>query len=100
MDIDDKITAPAFGFGNAANYYATQSAIGYLDRIRVPVLLIQAQDDPLVPFEIFQSDAVRRNPRIELLVTAYGGHLGFLGRRERHWLDRTVMEWVAAAGPL
>ena len=31
MELDDRFTAPSFGFGNAANYYRTQSAIGYLD---------------------------------------------------------------------
>ena len=36
MDLDDRITAPSFGFGNAANYYRTQSALGFLDAIRVP----------------------------------------------------------------
>ena len=30
LAIDDRITAPSFGFGDAANYYRTQSAIGYL----------------------------------------------------------------------
>jgi uncharacterized protein len=95
MAIDDRITAPSFGFGNAANYYRTQSAIGYLEGIRVPVLLIQAKDDTFIPFEIFESEAVRANPRIELLATEHGGHLGFLGRgTDRFWLDRTIMNWI------
>ncbi len=37
-----------------ANYYRTQSAIRYLDRIRVPVLLIQAKDDTFIPFRDFR----------------------------------------------
>ena len=48
-EFDDRFTAPLFGFGNAANYYATQSSAGYLDRIRVPTLIIASKDDPLVP---------------------------------------------------
>ena len=93
--IDDKITAPSFGFGDATNYYRTQSAIGFLDAIRVPALLIQAKDDPLAPFAIFESPVVRRNPRVQLLVTEHGGHLGFLGRgRVRFWLERSILEWI------
>jgi hypothetical protein len=93
--IDDRITAPSFGFGNAANYYRTQSAIAFLDRIRVPVLLVQAKDDTFVPFEIYRSEAVRANPHIELVATEAGGHLGFLGRGpNRFWLDRTIMNWI------
>jgi predicted alpha/beta-fold hydrolase len=94
--IDDRITAPSFGFGTAANYYRTQSAIRFLHAIRVPVLLIQAKDDIFVPFEIFEHEAVRSNPRIELLATEYGGHLGFLGRSpERFWADAAIMEWIS-----
>jgi uncharacterized protein len=97
MELDDRITAPSFGFGNAINYYRTQSAIAYLDAIRVPALLIQAKDDTFIPFAIYESDAVRSNPRIELVATAHGGHLGFLGRRpHRLWTDHAIMYWITS----
>ena len=95
MEIDERITAPSFGFGTARNYYRTQSAIGFLPGVRVPALLIQSKDDPLVPFSIFDSAAVRSNPCVRLVATEYGGHLGFLGRSpHRLWLDEAVMEWI------
>ena len=94
-EIDDRITAPSFGFGNADNYYRTQSAIRFIAQIRVPVLLIQSRDDTLAPFDAFESDAVRDNPRIELLATDHGGHLGFIGRSpHRFWVDHAILEWV------
>ena len=97
IGIDDRITAPSFGFGNAENYYRTQSALGFLDAIRVPVLLIQAKDDTFVPFAAFESEAVRGNPCIELLAPEHGGHVGFIARRgPRFWLDETVMQWILA----
>jgi hypothetical protein len=93
--IDDRITAPSFGFGNAANYYHTQSAMRYLDGLRVPVLLIYSLDDTLVPADSFDGAAVSGNPWIERMPTEHGGHLGFLGRRpHRFWLDSVVLEWV------
>jgi predicted alpha/beta-fold hydrolase len=99
MELDDRITAPSFGFGNAANYYRTQSAIGYLDGIRVPALLIQAKDDTFVPFPIFESPAVRFNPFVDLVATEHGGHLGFLGRRpHRLWIDHAIMSWIEKRG--
>jgi len=97
VEFDDRVTAPAFGFRGAAHYYTSQSAIHFLDRIRVPTLLIQAKDDTLVPFEIFERPEVRRNPLITLLATEHGGHLGFLARGSpRFWLDQAVIEWIAA----
>ena len=68
FELDDRFTAPSFGFGDAANYYRTQSAIGYLAGLRVPALLIQAKDDTFVPFAAYESAAVRSNPWIR----AYG----------------------------
>ncbi|MBZ5620742.1 MAG: alpha/beta fold hydrolase [Acidobacteriia bacterium] len=95
MQIDETITAPSFGFGNAAHYYRTQSAIRYLGGLQVPVLLIQAKDDTFVPFEIFASEAVRANSRIELLATEHGGHLGFIGRKpQRFWADQAIIRWI------
>ena len=98
FELDDRFTAPSFGFGTAANYYRTQSAIGYLGGLRVPALLIQAKDDTFVPFAIYESAAVRCNPWIELMATEHGGHLGFIGRGpNRLWSDEAIMEWIAGA---
>jgi len=94
-EIDDKITAPSFGFKGADHYYATQSAQGYLDRIRVPALLIQAKDDTFIPFEIFRHPAIESNPFLRLIATEHGGHLGFLARRgARFWLDEVAIEFL------
>jgi predicted alpha/beta-fold hydrolase len=96
LEFDDRITAPSFGFGNAANYYRTQSSISYLGRIRVPTLLIQSRDDTFVPFCIYESDLLRANPRIQVIATEFGGHLGFLGRApHRFWLDHAIMDWIS-----
>ena len=98
LELDDRFTAPSFGFGNAANYYRTQSAVGYLAGLRVPALLIQAKDDTFVPFAIYESAAVRSNPWIQLMATDHGGHLGFIGRGpNRLWSDEAIMEWIAGA---
>ena len=94
-DFDNRFTAPLFGFGRAANYYATQSAINYASQIRTPTLLIAAKDDPLVPFEIFRHPAIERNEAIEVLAPDYGGHIGFLSRRQpRFWVDLNAMNWI------
>jgi predicted alpha/beta-fold hydrolase len=94
-DFDDVYTAPAFGFGTADNYYATQSAQCFLDDIRVPALVIQAQDDPLVPFEVYNHPAFSRNPNLQLMTPEHGGHVGFIARgKPRFWLDGILLEWL------
>lgn len=93
---DDKFTAPLFGFGTAATYYATQSASNYLHSIRAPTLAVVAKDDPLVPFRIYNHPAFASNPALELLATEHGGHLGFLSKSkvQRFWLDGVLLDWM------
>lgn len=94
-DFDDHFTAVSFGFGSADNYYATQSAQNFLDGIRIPALIVQAKDDPLIPFRVFDHPAFRRNPNLRLVAVEKGGHLGFLSRRKpRFWLDELMVKWL------
>lgn len=95
-EFDDKFTAPSFGFGTADNYYATQSANQFLDRIRVPALLVHSKDDPLVPFEVYNHPAFTRNPYLRLLAVDHGGHVGFISKTPpRFWLDQVLLEWMS-----
>lgn len=95
-DFDDYYTARLFGFGTAANYYRTQSSNQYLEKIRIPTLVVVAKDDPLVPFSVYDHPAFRKNPCLTLVAVEHGGHLGFIARRRpRFWLDRLVIDWLA-----
>ncbi len=94
-EIDDRITAPSFGFEGADHYYATQSAHNFLDRIRVPTLLIQAKDDIFIPFESYAHPAFERNPFLRLIATEQGGHLGYLSHNApRFWVDEVALEFL------
>jgi predicted alpha/beta-fold hydrolase len=94
-DFDDLYTGPLFGFGNADNYYTTQSSNRFIGNIRVPALLVQAKDDPLIPFSVYDHPAFRENPNLTLIAAEHGGHLGFIARRQpRFWLDGLVMGWL------
>src|SRR5262249_34292112 len=57
-EFDEHITAPHFGFRGASDYYYRASAMRIVDRIRVPTLVITAEDDPFVPSAPF------RDPRV------------------------------------
>jgi hypothetical protein len=94
-DFDDYYTARFFGFGTAANYYRTQSSGQFLEKIRVPTLVVVAKDDPLVPFEVYDHPAFRENAHLHLIAVEHGGHLGFIARGQpRFWLDGVVTGWL------
>lgn len=100
-DFDDRFTGPSFGFDGADHYYKTQSAVNFLEAIRVPTLLVQAKDDPLIPFACFEKATIAVNPHLHFLATEHGGHLGYVSRPlPRFWVDGVAARWIAGGGAL
>lgn len=98
-EIDDLVTGPSFGFRDAVEYYTTQSSIGFVSGIGVPCLLVQAKDDPMIPFALFEGPEVRGNANVRVISTDHGGHIGFLARgTPRVWVDEVVTGWIGAGG--
>jgi hypothetical protein len=97
-EFDDAATAPIHGFSGAADYYARSSSRHFLARIRVPTLLLQAGDDPFLPAAAFPHAEVAANPLLQAVITAHGGHVGFIEGppwRPRFWAEEQVAEYLA-----
>jgi len=95
-EFDDVITAPHFGYRDAMDYYHRASALRVVPQIRVPTLVLTAQDDPLIPFVSFRDPALTANPHITLVAPAHGGHCGFVSCRdgdERFWAEARILEF-------
>ncbi|MBX9668991.1 MAG: alpha/beta fold hydrolase [Candidatus Obscuribacterales bacterium] len=75
---DDAYTAPDGGYGSAADYYARASALPMMQNVTAPVLIVAAQDDPIVPFSSFDSPQLL-GENITILAPICGGHAGFVG---------------------
>jgi predicted alpha/beta-fold hydrolase len=97
---DEAYTAPHHGFRDATDYYHRASAMRVVDRIRVPTLIITAEDDPFVPPEPFRDPAVTGNPNITVLITPHGGHCAYLERAaagyDGYWVEREVVRFAEA----
>ncbi len=96
-EFDERLTAPRNGFAGAADYYARASAQKFLDGIAVPTLLIQAEDDPIVPAEPYRDHPWQRNRRLVPAVERKGGHVGFHDRRGGTWHDRAIQAFFERA---
>jgi hypothetical protein len=83
---------------NATDYYHRASAMRVIDRIRVPALVITAEDDPFVPPAPFHLPALTSNPHIELVVTRHGGHCGFVAAEgqedDGYWAEGRIVEFA------
>lgn len=93
---DDVITAPQFGYRDAQDYYEDAGAKRVASQIRVPFLLITAQDDPFVPYESFLAARISQNPAIRFIAPQHGGHCGFISKHsgpERFWAEQRIVEF-------
>lgn len=101
-DFDDSVTGPIHGFAGSNDYYTRSSSIHFIVGIRVPTLLVSAQDDPFLPAAVLERvrEIAARNSRLQLQFTAHGGHVGFLTGRvpfvARHWGEDRMMSFFDA----
>ena len=98
---DDRFIAPAFGFANASDYYAKASSLPFIGRIRIPTLIIHAEDDPFIAFPPLSDPSVAANPYVLLMATKGGGHVAFLSantdHEDRFWAENRVVEFCRMA---
>lgn len=99
-DFDDSVTGPIHGFAGSHDYYERSSSISFLSQIQVPTLLINAEDDPFLPRSVLGRvrEIARGNPKLQVLFTQSGGHVGFVsGRipfRPVYWAEERLMSFL------
>lgn len=95
-DFDDRFTAPHNGFADAADYYARSSSLQFLSDIRVPTLLVNAQDDPFLPNTCYPVPQAESNPNLFLEMPKFGGHVGFvLGNGDNvYWSEMRARDFL------
>ncbi|CDS35489.1 Alpha [Echinococcus multilocularis] len=99
-EFDENLTVDMFGYTSVDEYYAHASPATKIDRVRIPILCLNAADDPFVPFHTLPMEAVNAaGCRVVLALTRHGGHIGFLDGflpTGPSLLDRAVPQFVSA----
>ncbi|HWC19423.1 MAG TPA: alpha/beta fold hydrolase [Terriglobales bacterium] len=97
-EFDDQITARYEGFRGADDYYEQASAAKLLERIRVPTLVIHANDDPFIRVLPETRAKLLANPAIRFIETRHGGHCAFLADANAYdgrWAEKTVVDFIS-----
>lgn len=101
LDFDEAYTAPDGGYKSAPDYYEQAGSRHVLGAIAVPTLILTAQDDPFIPYRIFNTPAIRTNSRISFEAPMHGGHCGFVQRavpgEDRYWAESRLIDFITTA---
>lgn len=96
-DFDDRYTAPLHGFKDAADYWEKCSSKPGLGNIRIPTLLVSAQNDPFLPTSCFPIEAARQSEYFHFENPKSGGHVGFMTLHHdgEYWSEHRAVEFLA-----
>jgi predicted alpha/beta-fold hydrolase len=97
-EFDGLVTAPLHGFRNVEHYWSEAASGPWLERIRVPTLLLNARNDPFLPEQALLAAARKAAPCVVLEFPRAGGHAGFIGGPfpGRHaWLPQRIFQFLS-----
>jgi predicted alpha/beta-fold hydrolase len=100
-EFDDQVTARFSGFAGADDYYHRAASARVLENIRIPTLVIHAEDDPFIRVLPTTRAKLRSNPSIQFVECAHGGHCAFLAEANGYdgrWAERRIVEFAQKAG--
>ena len=91
---DNRFTAPIHGFEDAQSFYRAGSAENYIPKLNVPVLLVNAGNDPMLAPSSYPFGLARDHACFYLEVPKKGGHVGFFnGNHDEIWSESRALEF-------
>ncbi|KAF7721357.1 hypothetical protein EC973_004838 [Apophysomyces ossiformis] len=97
-EFDDACTRKLRDYDSVDAYYRDASSFRYIKSVRVPLLCMNALDDPIAPAECIPYDEIKSNPYVVLATTDYGGHLGWFEyiQNPTRWVSKPLAEFIVA----
>lgn len=95
LDFDEWFSAPIAGFGSADEFHAQASSKNFVAGTRIPTLLVQAINDPILTPDCWPEEIARDHEFLLLEKTKIGGHVGFMERgHASSWAERRAISFV------
>ncbi|MBX9734903.1 MAG: alpha/beta fold hydrolase [Chitinophagaceae bacterium] len=95
IEFDNRYTAPLHGFADAFDFYERASVGPLLHQIKIPSLIVQAQNDPFLLPVCMPIEAATNNPQIFLEMPVNGGHCGFREQGSAYsWAEKRALAFA------
>lgn len=91
---DERFTAPLNGFSSAHDYWTKCACLPVLPQIAVPVLLINAADDPFMTPSCHPVNLAQNSKSFTFLMPKHGGHVGFVTSGPQYWSEAKVAQYL------
>ena len=92
-DFDDVYTSRAHGFKDALDYYEKCSSLQFLPKIRIPALLLSAENDSFLGPECYPFQEAKDNSNFYLEVSKHGGHVGYYGSNNTTYSEKRAIKF-------
>ena len=94
FDFDGIFTGPVHGFKDAFDYWEKCSSKQFIPNIKIPTLLINAQNDPFLSTTCFPIIEANENKNFFLEMPKYGGHVGFVAPNNEYWVEKRILSFI------
>lgn len=91
---DRALQAPVWGYPTENAYYRDASSIEMLLNVKIPLMALNAEDDPVTAFAGCPLSEVQQNPYTVLVSTSSGGHLGWFELGGGRWMAKSVNNFL------
>ena len=81
VEFDTHYTAPVHNFKSVQEYLVKSSSINYINKIKIPTLIVNSHNDPIVPFESLKRTEKLKNELLSFWHPIEGGHAGYISRK-------------------
>ena len=101
-DFANNYIAPLHGFKDGKDYYDSCSALHVIDKIRIPTLILNAQNDPVLSESCAAQEIAKKSDYLFSELPLYGGHCGFYESNTDglYWVDKRIVEFVSTISEL
>ena len=96
IEFDTIYTSKAHGFKDALDYYKKSSSLQFLHNIKTPTLIINALNDSFLSSECYPVKEAKRNPNLYLEMPNYGGHAGFVDKKNVYYNEKRALDFINA----
>lgn len=86
------------GYANIDDFYERGSAVNFIPKLKIPTLIVQAQNDPMLTTECSPIQLAENHRFIHLETPKIGGHCGFMlpNDKEHTWSEYRSWEFVSS----